>query len=52
MPSGNKTVSEKQIKQILKSYNELEEKYKDLIKLIEDDPELKNYVEEKLNGNK
>jgi hypothetical protein len=48
LPSGNKTASEKQIKQILKSYNELEEKYKDLIKLIEENPELKIYVEEKL----
>ncbi|MCX6301465.1 MAG: hypothetical protein NTW82_04720, partial [Bacteroidia bacterium] len=48
LPSGNNTVSEKQMKQILKSYNELEEKYKDLIKLIEENPELKVYVEEKL----
>jgi hypothetical protein len=48
LPSGNNTVSEKQMKQILKSYNELQEKYKDLIKLIEENPELKVYVEQKL----
>ena len=44
-------ISEKQVKQVIKSYNELEKKYKDLIKLIEDDPELMKYIEEKLIEN-
>ncbi len=48
LPSRGITISEKQLNQIIDSYNELEEKYRDLIKLIEEDPELKNYVEEKL----
>ena len=33
----------------MKSYSELEAKYKDLIKLIEEDPHLRKYVEEKLD---
>jgi len=49
LPVKNIIISEKQLDQIMDSYNELEEKYSDLIKLIEEDPELKNYVEEKLN---
>jgi len=49
LPSKGITISEKQLNRIMNSYNELEEKYRDLIKLIEEDPELKNYVESKLN---
>jgi hypothetical protein len=49
MNSGSITISERQMKRLMKSYSELEEKYKDLIKLIEDDPELMKYVEGKLN---
>ncbi len=51
LQSGDKMISEKQVKQVIKSYNELEKKYKDLIKLIEDDPELMKYIEEKLIEN-
>ncbi len=49
LPSQGITVSEKQLNQIMNSYNELEGKYRDLIKLIEEDPELKNYIEKKLS---
>ena len=49
MPAQGITISEKQLDQIVNSYNELEKKYRDLIKLIEEDPELKKYVEKKLN---
>jgi hypothetical protein len=49
LPAKGITISEKQFDQIINSYNELEGKYKNLIKLIEEDPELKKYVEEKLN---
>jgi hypothetical protein len=42
------TISEKQMNQLLESVNELKVKYKDLIDLIEENPELKKYIEEKL----
>jgi len=48
LPSRNLTISEKQMNQLLDSVNELQTKYKDLIKLIEDDPELKSSIEKKL----
>jgi hypothetical protein len=51
LPSGKITISEKQMEQIMKSYSEMQEKYKDLIRLIEENPELMNYVEEKLKEN-
>jgi hypothetical protein len=51
LSSVDKTISEKQMRQVIKSYNELEKKYKDLIKLIEDDPELMKYFEGKLIEN-
>ncbi len=51
LPSGNITISEKKMEQIIKSYNELQEKYKDLVKLIEEDPELMKYVKDKLTEN-
>jgi hypothetical protein len=48
MNSGSITITEKQLKKFADSYNELESKYKDLIKIIEDDPEMKKLLEEKL----
>jgi hypothetical protein len=48
LPSHNLTISEKQMNQLLDSVYELQVKYKDLIKLIEDDPELKSSIEKKL----
>jgi hypothetical protein len=47
----SKARSEKQMEQIMKSYSEMQDKYKDLIRLIEENPELMNYVEEKLKEN-
>ncbi len=49
LPAGKINISEKQVKRLMKSYSELEAKYKDLIKLIEEDPHLRKYVEEKLD---
>ncbi len=46
--AGSITITEKQLEKFADSYNELESKYKDLIKIIEDDPDLKKSLEEKL----
>jgi hypothetical protein len=42
-------VSKKEIDQLIKSVNKLQVKYKDIIDLIENDPQLRKYVEEKMN---
>lgn len=47
-PSKTITISEKQMKELLESVNELQIKYKDLENLIEGDPELKKLIEKKL----
>lgn len=47
-PSRNITISEKQLNQLLESVNELKVQYKDLIELINEDPELRKYIEDKL----
>jgi len=44
-------LDKKQINELMNSYNEMEHKYKDLIRIIEDDPELKKILEEKLSEN-
>lgn len=49
LPVGTVTISERQVKQLMNSYNELQEEYRDLKKLIEDDPELKQLLEKKLS---
>ncbi|MGD0340897.1 MAG: hypothetical protein ABSA76_04210, partial [Bacteroidales bacterium] len=41
-------LSERQLKQIEETINDLQARYSNLIKLIEDDPELKQYIEKKL----
>jgi signal recognition particle subunit SEC65 len=50
-PSKTITISEKQMKELLESVNELQIKYKDLENLFEQDPELKKIVEKKLEEN-
>ena len=42
------TISKKQMDLLLESINDLEGKYNDLIYLIQDDPELKKYIEDKI----
>ncbi len=42
------TVSEKEIDKLIKSVNKLQVKYKDIIILIENDPQLKKYVNDKM----
>lgn len=51
-PSKNITISERQMKELLESVNELQLKYKDLENLIEGDPEFKKIIERKLIENK
>jgi hypothetical protein len=46
----NITISERQLNRLLRSYDDLETKYRDLLKLIEDDPVLKQYINEKISG--
>jgi hypothetical protein len=50
-PSQSITISDKQMKQLLESVNELQIKYNDLKNLIEDDPELRKLIEKKLIEN-
>jgi hypothetical protein len=50
-PSKSITISEKQLKELLESVNELQLKYKDLENLIEGDPELKKIIEQKMIEN-
>ena len=50
-PSRSITISEKQMKELIDSVNNIQIKYKDLMKLIEEDSELKKYVENKLIEN-
>jgi hypothetical protein len=50
-PSRTITISEKQMDQLLESINDLQVRYKDLMKLIEEDPELKKMLERKLIEN-
>jgi hypothetical protein len=50
-PSQPITISEKQMNQLLDSVKDLQVKYKLLKNLIEEDPELKKYIENKLNEN-
>ena len=49
LKTGRIALDKKQINELMNSYNEMEHKYKDLIRIIEDDPELKKLLEEKLS---
>jgi hypothetical protein len=51
-PSADITISKKQMDQLLESINELQVKYKDLINLINENPEMKKYIEKKLTESK
>lgn len=47
-PSKNITISEEQMNQLLDSVNDLQIKYRNIMNLIEKDPELKKYIEKNL----
>jgi len=51
-PEGDISISGRQLEEFLESYNDLQLKYKDLQRLIEEDPELKDYIENKLSQEK
>ena len=42
-------ISRQQMDELIESVNELQDKYRDLINIINSDPELRKYVEQKLN---
>jgi hypothetical protein len=44
----NDKISEREMKRIYESLNDLQTKYRELIKLIDENPELRQYIEEKL----
>ena len=46
--SQRNAITDKQIEEFLKSVNDLQDKYKDVIKLINEDPELKKEVEKRM----
>lgn len=49
LKTGRIPLNSKQVDELLDSYDELEHKYKDLIRIIENDPELKKTIDEKLS---
>jgi hypothetical protein len=51
-PGEDIKISGKQLEEFLDSYNDLQVKYKDLLRVIEEDPELKDYIENKLEQEK
>lgn len=49
---GNIEIPEKQIEQLLESYTQLQDKYSNLVKIIEEDPVIKEYIDKKLSENR
>ena len=49
LPAKRGALSDREVGQLIKSFNELQIKYKDILKIIDEDPDLKNYIEQKLN---
>lgn len=49
IPEGTLNVSEKDIDDMIRSLNKLQVKYKDLLYMMDNDPQLKKYVEERIN---
>ena len=51
-PGEEIKISGRQLEKFIDSYNDLQVKYKDLLRVIEGNPELKNYIENKLEQEK
>lgn len=47
---NTKKITDKEIERIIDSYNDLEIKYKDILRTIDEDPDLRKYFNEKLPG--
>jgi len=45
-------ISEVELKEIINSYDELQGKYRDLLRIIEENPELKDFITKRLNDEK
>jgi hypothetical protein len=48
---GRISISGKELERLIEAYNELDVKYKDLLKIVGENPELRSYVEKKLEEN-
>jgi hypothetical protein len=48
--SENLKITDRRVRKLLKSYEEITEKYKELRNILEEDPELMKYLEENLNS--
>ena len=51
LPVKERALTERQVDELIESFNELQIKYMDILKVIKEDPELKNYIEKKLSRN-
>jgi hypothetical protein len=51
-PGREIKISENQLEELLYSYKNLQIRYKDIMRIIEEDPELKQYIENKLDEEK
>jgi len=51
-PGSDIRISETQLEELLESYDDLQVKYKDLLRIIEEDPELKRKIEKRLDEEK
>ncbi len=51
-PDREIRISESRLEELLDSYDDLQVKYKDLLRIIEEDPELKSYIENRLKEDK
>lgn len=50
--TGEISISDRQVEQLIESYDKLQSQYSKLIRIIEEDPELKKYIDKKLNEEK
>jgi hypothetical protein len=48
-PVKQRELTDKQVDDLIKTFKGLQIKYSDILKMIEEDPDLKNYIENKLN---
>ena len=49
MPAAEKELSQKNVDALIESLSDLQVKYRDILKLIQEDPELRKYFEKRLN---